>query len=280
MFLRFAWVASSILAWIVLLGGGAARAEGGTDARLTRGLEPPLRIAAAASLTEIVEALARDYPGGKVVTSFGASSDLARQIRDGAPVDVFLSASPEWIEVLRAAKATRGEPVRVARNALVCVAGRGVSFDASGRGGEGGAIRDPHALLEKLPEGELVAIADAGVPAGEYARTALDRLGLTKRFESRLVGQRDVRAVLFAVERGEVAAGFVYATDARVAGEGVRLLFRFDPALHPPIEYQAVAIRQADAASGARLAAARGFLDFLGSPAARARLSQAGFVLP
>ena len=83
---------------------------------------PPLRVFAAASLTELVEALAQDFEGGALLASFGASSDLARQIADGAPADVFLSASPEWIEFLQEAKATVGEPVLVARNALVCIA--------------------------------------------------------------------------------------------------------------------------------------------------------------
>ncbi|MBY0401622.1 substrate-binding domain-containing protein, partial [Myxococcota bacterium] len=110
------------------LGAGAASAESAPAA------SQPLRVFAAASLTEVVEALAQEFvagaagaagPGAKaprsVLTSFGASSDLARQIRDGAPADVFVSASPEWVEFLREAGMLAGEPVLVARNSLVCV---------------------------------------------------------------------------------------------------------------------------------------------------------------
>jgi molybdate transport system substrate-binding protein len=87
------------------------------------------------------------------------------------------------------------------------------------------------------------------------------------------VGQKDVRAVLHAVESGEVAAGFVYATDARLAA--VERLFTFDPAAHPPIELLAAALRDSE-----RPAEARGFVAFLRGEAARARLAEAGFALP
>lgn len=239
----------------------------------------PIRVLAAASLTEVVEELARDFEGGAVETSFGASSDLARQIRDGAPADVFVSASPEWIDFLREAKTVLGEPVLVARNALVCVAPKGSALAREGLRGDGSEapsadrVRGPATLRARLGEGDLVAIADAGVPAGDYARRALAKLGLQSAFERRLVGQKDVRAVLHAVEQGEVAAGFVYATDARVAR--VDTLFAFDPATHPPIEYHAVLLR-----GSVQPERARRFLEYLRGSAARSRLSGAGFVLP
>lgn len=230
----------------------------------------PLRVFAAASLTEVVEALAKSFEGGPVLTSFGASSDLARQIKDGAPADVFVSASPEWVDFLREAKAISGEPIVVARNALVCIAPKGSPLAVSAaRSG----VANPRALLERLSKDDVVAIADPGVPAGDYARRSLEKLGVAKAFDARLVGQKDVRAVLHAVEQGEVAAGFVYATDAKVAK--VETLFAFDPATHPPIEYHAVVVKQT-----ANAPLARRFLAYLASEAARARLSAAGFVLP
>jgi molybdate transport system substrate-binding protein len=224
-----------------------------------------VRVLAAASLTEVVEALAKRFEGAEVVTSFGASSELARQIEDGAPADVFISASPEWTEFLREAKALDGEALVIARNQLVAVAPKG--------SGLAGVVKDAKQLLDRLPAGERVAIADAGVPAGEYARAALTKLGLLGAYEPRLVGQKDVRAVLHGVEQGELAAGFVYATDARIAV--VERLFAFDPAPHPPIEYHAAALRGA-----AHPAEAQRFVGFLGSDAARAILSGAGFALP
>jgi len=228
----------------------------------------PLRLLAAASLTEVVEGLAKAFAGAPVRTSFGASSDLARQIADGAPADVFVSASPEWVDFLEEKKAVAAPRVLVARNALVCVTKKGSALAAR-------PVADPKALLAALAPGDLVAIADEGVPAGEYARASLAKRGLAAAFESRLVGQKDVRAVLHAVEQGEVAAGFVYATDAQVASATVASIFAFDPATHPPIEYHAVLLRQAESP-----AAAAELIRFLGSPAARERLSQAGFVLP
>lgn len=225
-----------------------------------------LRVLAAASLTELVAGLAQRFEGARVVASFGSSGELARQIEDGAPADVFLSASPEWIEFLSQAGVLDGAPVVVARNQLVGIAPRQSPLAAGG-------VEDPRALLDRLGEGDRVAIADAGVPAGEYAREALDHFGLLAAYGPLLVGQRDVRAVLHAVEQRELQAGFVYATDARVAS--VAVLFAFDPASHPPIEYQAAALRGA-----ADPALARRFLAFLTSPSARELLANAGFALP
>jgi molybdate transport system substrate-binding protein len=225
-----------------------------------------LRVLAAASLTEVVEALGRRFEGARVVPGFGASSELARQIADGAPADVFVSASPEWIDFLREAQALDGEARLVARNRLVAIAPAQSPLPARG-------VRDPASLLAQLRAGERVAIADAVVPAGESARQALAKQGLLEAFLARLVGLKDVRAVLRAVEQGELEAGFVYASDARIAA--VERLFEFDPARHAPIEILAVALRGA-----ARPGTARRFVAFLASDTARALLSDAGFELP
>ena len=227
---------------------------------------PALRVLAAASLTEVVGTLAKRFDGAEVKTSFGASSDLARQIKDGAPADVFVSASPDWIDFLREANALDGDAVVVARNALVAIAPKGSPLAARGAG-------DPKALLAALAADDRVAIAAAGVPAGDYARKALERLVLFEGYRPHLVGQKDVRAVLHAVEQREMAAGFVYATDGKVAD--VVQLFVFDPATHPPIEYHAAALRRA-----ANPAGAKRFLAHLRSDTARTVLREAGFSLP
>jgi molybdate transport system substrate-binding protein len=170
------------------------------------------------------------------------------------------------VDFLREAGALDGEAVVIARNQLVCVAPKGSPLASRG-------AADPKRLLGLLEQGELVAIADEGVPAGEYARKALAHAGLLDAYGPHLVGQKDVRAVLHAVEQGEVQAGFVYATDARVAP--VERLFAFDPASHPPIEYHAAALR------GARTPAqARRFVAWLRSETATRVLSDAGFSPP
>lgn len=222
-----------------------------------------LRVFAAASLTDVVGTLAAAWDGAEVVASFGASSALARQIRDGAPADVFLSASPEWVEVLRQAEMLDGAPVAFARNRLVAVAPRGSDLTARG----------PEELLAALPEGARVGIADEGVPAGEYARAALASLGVLQGYEPVLVGLTDVRAVVHAAELSGVAAGFVYATDAAAAD--VVLLFAFAGNTHPPIESVGAVVRGAGDP-----AAAHRFLAFLAGEAGRAALTAAGFERP
>lgn len=249
-------VLASLLAALALAPLAPARADDGK-----------LAVYAAASLTEVVTALGKRFEPATIVPSFGSSSELARQIKDGAPADVFLSASPDWIALVKEAGKLDGDPVVFARGSLVAIAAKGSPLAAKG-------VVDAATLLEKgLAPGDRVAIADAGVPAGEYARKALASLGLAAAYEPRLVGQKDVRAVLHAVESGELPAGFVYATDARVAE--VEVLFAFDPKTHPPIEYLAGAVKGAK--HGAE---AQAFLTFLRSEATQAELVAAGFRLP
>jgi molybdate transport system substrate-binding protein len=226
-----------------------------------------LVVYAAASLTDVVNGLAKSFPDATVVPSYGASSELARQIEDGAPADVFLSASPDWIAFVKEAGKLDGDAIVFAKGELVAIAPKGSGLGAKG-------VVDAATLLEKgLAAGDKVAIADAGVPAGEYARKALQSLGLAKAYAPRLVGQKDVRAVLNAVARGELPAGFVYATDAKASE--VTTLFAFDPKTHPPIEYLGGAV-----AGAQHPKEAHAFLAFLRGETARKTLGAAGFVLP
>jgi molybdate transport system substrate-binding protein len=246
-----------VLALAVTLGPAVGRADD----------RPRLRVLAAASLTDVVEGLASAFQACRIEVGVGGSSVLARQIRDGAPADVFLSASPDWMEALSEARLLDGVPAIIARNRLVCIA------PAAGGLSTGDAIPGPAELLARITADGRVAIADPGVPAGEYARAALDSAGLLESFERRLVGQPDVRAVLRAVELGEMDAGFVYATDAAIAD--VTVLFVFDAKGHPPIEYQAAVLR-----ASAEPEAVRRFLQFLRGDPGRAILEGAGFVVP
>lgn len=241
-----------------LLALGPAAAE--SDAR------PELRVLAAASLTDVVEALAARFEPARLRPSFGASSELARQAADGAPGDVFLSASPEWTAFLAEKQALAAPAVVFAGNALVCVAARDSALAQA-------AVADASALLRRTQPGDRIALGSPGVPAGDYARASLAQQGVLAELEPRLVGLQDVRAVLRAVETREAVAGFVYATDARAAQ--VALLFRVDPGSHAPIAYTAALLRQSE-----RPELARRFLDFLRGDAARALLVGAGFSVP
>lgn len=225
-----------------------------------------LRVHAAASLTDVVETLARAHEPVRVVASFGSSSTLARQIRDGAPADVYLGASKDWVEFLREHGRVEGAPLVFATNRLVCVGPERHRL----AGGDAVGMR---ALAEKIGPQGRVGIADDGVPAGDYARAALEEAGVLYPLLPHLVGMKDVRAVLRAVEAAEIDVGFVYATDAR--GARVDVLFAVDPTAHPRIEYAAAVVEGTK-----HREAARSFLTFLQSEEARAILRDAGFSRP
>jgi len=227
---------------------------------------PELRVLAAASLSEVVSALAAHFDEATIVASLGASSELARQAADGAPGDVFLSASPEWVEHLRERGALQGSAQVFAGNQIVCVAPVPGPLASAG-------VRDAAALAAHTRPDDRIALADVGVPAGEYTRESLARQGVLAALAPRIVGLKDVRAVLHAVETGEVVAGFVYATDARVSKLG--RLFALDPSTHAPIAYPAALLRQST-----RPGLARRFVDFLRSEVARKLLLDAGFSVP
>ena len=156
---------------------------------------------AAASTGDVVRAVAE--PLGAVV-SVSASSVLARQVAQGAPADVLVSADPAWVDWLA------GEGVAVLDRRVVA-SGRLVVVGAAGAA--------PAASVASALAGvDRVALADpTHVPAGRYARRALERLGLWDAVEPRVVAAGDVRAALAAVETGAAARAVVYASDARVS---------------------------------------------------------------
>lgn len=181
---------------------------------------------AAASLTDVMGELAtefeRAYPGVEVVVSLGSSATLARQIAQGAPADVFFSASPVWTEYLAEENLLRAPARTVIGNRLVVV----------GRE-EAELLTTPDDLLAFYD----IAVADpASVPAGLYAREGLERAGLWETVEPRLIPTVDVRAAVAAVQTGAAEIAVVYASDVRGA-DGVRVLLDWPEALHPPIRY-------------------------------------------
>ncbi len=241
---------------LVLLAGCASRVD---DSVIT--------VYAAASMTDVVSEVAAGFAAAPVKTSFGSSGELARQIDDGAPADVFISASRNWADYLQEKGRLEGGYRVFARNTLVCVVPKGSDLLE-------GSINDPGALLPVAREADArIAIADEGVPAGEYARASLELLGLLKQYQSMLVGQKDVRAALRAAETGNVAAAFVYATDA-MTSDKVEVLFTFDAATHPPIEYYVAVIK------GGNVESAKAFVDHLLGARGQEVLKAQGFALP
>lgn len=222
---------------------------------------------AAASLRDACGELAAAFEaqtGARVVCHFASSNLLARQILDGAPCDLFLSAgAPQVDELERAGLLQPGTRIDFAANTLVVVQPDPLPADLP-------AVRVPRDLLD--PRIGRLALADPqGVPAGRYAREWLESLGLWEPLAARSVPALDVRAALALVEAGAAGAAVVYATDARAAARA-RVALEIAAADGPPIVYPAAVL------SGAREPdLARRFLAFLEGEGGRAILVRHGF---
>jgi molybdate transport system substrate-binding protein len=226
----------------------------------------PLVIFAASSLTESLTEVASKYAEtSKQPTpalSFAASSMLARQIEEGAPADVFVSADAQWMDTLAQANLLASDTrIDLLGNTLVVI----VPQDTTTL---------PQSLAD-LSRAEIKRLALAGeeVPAGRYADAALAEAGQAEGVRSKIVRGENVRQVLAWVAKGEADAGFVYATDAKVEPK-VRVAFTVPAKLHPPIVYPAAVLAHA-----AHAEQAREFLAFTGSSEAAALFENAGFVV-
>lgn len=232
--------------------------------------EAPLLVFAAASMKTALETAAERFTAetGRAVTfSFGASGTLARQLDQGAPADIFVSADAQWMDHA-AEQGTIVPQTRriIAGNALVLVAPADstVRFDPV-----------PGADLSALiGDGRLAIGEPRSVPAGTYAMEALKALQLDAAVEGRLAPVENVRAALALVAAGEAPAGIVYATDAR-AEPRVRVVATFPESSHAPIVYPAAVTKAAADPQGARA-----YLDWLGSDSGRATLQEQGFLPP
>lgn len=250
-------VLRATLAFLLL--AGAARAE-------------TVSVAVAISLKDAMEEIGPAYEkqtGDEVRFTFGSSGQLMAQVRNGAPLDAFVSAADKQVNALiEGGQLDKATHCTVAGNALVLVvaAGAGESAPAS---------------FTDLADAKhrRVAIGEPKtVPAGQYAMQALAKLGVARPMadQGRLVYGANVRQVLDYVIRGEVSAGIVYATDAREAGDdAVRVVATADARTHDAIVYPAAIVT----ASRKREAAAR-FLEFLREEQARKILTARGFTIP
>ncbi len=234
-----------------------------------------LIVLAAASLAdplqEAVDAYEKADRLRSIQLSLASSNLLRRQIERGAPADLFISASPEHIEALRARGWVEPEDVQALWTTQLVViaptAERGPAADTD----EG----TPPALWAALSGARKVAIGDLGVPVGEYARESLETLGWKDRLEDRLVPMIDEAAVIRAVANRSCDRGIAYAAgvERAVAEKKVRILLTLPPSSHRRIVYQAAVL--ADAEHPRR---SRRFLDFLTTGGGREILRRAGFV--
>jgi molybdate transport system substrate-binding protein len=221
---------------------------------------------AAASLKDALDSAADAFgrsSGHRVVTSYAASNALARQIENGAPADLFISADTDWIDYLERRGLERpGSRVNLLSNELVLVAPAASTVRVKLVPGVDikGVIGNKHIAL---------ANPDA-VPAGKYAKAAFMKLGIWGGLEDRVAAADNVRAALVLVVRGETPLGVVYRTDA-IAEPGVRIVDTFPNGSHPPILYPMVRLKRESRAADELAAWLRG-------PDARAIFRRFGFV--
>jgi molybdate transport system substrate-binding protein len=225
-----------------------------------------LTVFAAASMKNALDDIDAAYTaktGIKIVASYAASSALAKQIEQGAPADIFLSADTDWMDYATVNK-NINEPTRVnlLGNSIVLIAPKDSRVDnvAIGQGFD----------LAKLAGDGKIATADVkSVPVGKYAKASLEKLGAWTAAEPKFAMTENVRAALALVARGEAPLGIVYSTDAKVE-PGVKIVGAFPADSHPPIIYPV-------AATATAKPEATEYIAFLRSAAAKAIFEKYGF---
>jgi len=233
-----------------------------SDAKNARG---PLVLAAASlheALSEAADAwAAKGNP--RPVLSFGGTPQLARQIRAGAPADLFIAADAQWMDDL--AREDLIQPhsrAVITSNALVLIAARDTTIDLN--------VQPGFPLAQALGTSRLAMADPQTVPAGRYARQALTRLKVWPSFASRITRTENVRIALALVARGEAPLGIVYASDAK-AEPDVRIIGPFPAESHVPISYPIARLASSSHAQ------AENFRAFLLSDDARAIFLRHGF---
>jgi len=232
---------------------------------IVQGVPPPITVSAATSLTEVLEEISRAYAaagGGTVRFNLAGSNALARQIVNGAPADVFISADEAQMDVVeRSGGIVAGSRTNLVRNQLAVIAAPDrialvrEQFRQAGPGIRRLALGDP-----------------AAVPAGVYARRYLEQQGMWKAYESRIIPTPNVRAALVAVETGLADAAIVYATDATIARHA-SIALRVPLNEGPEIVYPAALLSRSRSPGEARR-----FLAFLRGPEASAIFARHKFM--
>lgn len=239
----------------------------GFAAAQTPAAPEPITVFAAASLKESFDEAAAAYQKATaqpVRVSYAASSALARQIEQGAPADVFVSADLDWMDYLRERKLIDDASRRnLLGNTLVLIAPKTSKAKAV-------ELKPGVKLLPLLGEGRMALALTASVPAGKYARAAFTSLGVWDQLQPKVAEAENVRAALMLVARGEAPLGVVYGSDAK-AEANVRVLATFPANTHPPIVYPIARL------SASKQPNAAAFVKWLKSPAATAIFRRHGF---
>ena len=254
---RFGLALSLVVVWLFGLGFAAAAPQNKTE----------IVVSAAISLKDALDEADQLYtranPGTSISVNYGASGTLQLQIEQGAPVDVFLSAAPKQMDALESkGLLLEGTRKDLLRNEVVLIVPKDSSLGIS-------SFQDlTRADVKQVALGEPTA-----VPAGQYAKEVLTKLGIYDAVQAKAVLAKDVRQVLTYVETGNVDAGIVYATDAQSSSK-VRVVARAPEGSHSPVIYP-VAVIKATKNPGA----ARQYEGFLSSHEAAAVFQKYGFNL-
>jgi molybdate transport system substrate-binding protein len=227
-----------------------------------------ITVFAAASLKTALDTIAADWgkkTGGKVTISYESSGKLAKQIQQGAPADIFISASKEWMDKLADDKLIKPESRRdILGNQLILVAPAKSAAPVK--------IEKGFDLAGLVGDGKLAMGLVNSVPAGQYGKEALTNLGVWTAVEPKVAQADNVRAALKLVDTGEAAYGIVYTSDA-VSDDKVKAVGTFPDDNHKPIIYPAAVIAATKAPE------AQAFLDDLSSDAAKAIFEAQGFIV-
>lgn len=225
-----------------------------------------LTVFAAASMKNALDAVNAAYTARKnvrVIASYAASSALAKQLEQGAPADIFVSADTAWMDYGIDKKAINAATrIDLLGNAIVLIAPKDSKIDNV-------AIGPGFDLAKLAGDGRITTGDVKAVPVGKYAKAALEKLGAWQAAEPKFAMAENVRAALALVARGEAVLGIVYSTDARVE-PGVKVVGTFPADSHPPIIYPVAATVSAKAE-------AADYLAFLRTSESKAILEKFGF---
>jgi molybdate transport system substrate-binding protein len=227
-----------------------------------------LLVFGAASLKNALDDADAQYQrdaGHKVVVSYGASSALAKQIENGAPADIFISADLDWMDYIAEHKLIKPQTrFNLLGNKLVLIAPADSRINLT--------IAPNFPLAQALGNDRLAMAEPSAVPAGKYGKAALEALGVWGSVANKIAPAQDVRATLLLVSRGEAPLGIVYQTDA-ASDKGVKIVGAFPESSHPPIIYP-IAVTTASTNPDAAA-----YIGFLKSPAAKPAFEKQGFVV-
>jgi molybdate transport system substrate-binding protein len=223
---------------------------------------------AAASLKNALDDVAAQWQqetGKKIAISYAASSALARQIEQGAPADLFISADRDWMDYLQQRNLIKTDTrSNLLGNRIVLIAAKDARMTA--------IIAPGFDLAGLLGTGRLAMADTAAVPAGKYGKAALEALGVWKSVQDKIAQTENVRAALLLVSRGEAPLGIVYQTDA-AADPNVKIMATFPENTHPAILYPAALT------AGSKNADAASLLTYLKSAKAKPLFDKQGFTV-